>query len=139
MDLIKSMYWRLLGREADQDGINHYTSVIANQGVEFAYTDIKNSAEGQADWDRRNPSRVAQLEADSRELANVRVQLDAALKKTPDVTIKEVEKIVEVIKEVKVEVPVYVHDQETKDNVSAILKLVKSIWGSLTSLHKKIK
>lgn len=139
VDTLKSMFWRLLGREIDQDAINHYTDQVNKKGWEFVYNDIKNSAEGQADWDRRNPARVAQLEANSAMLADVTRQLNELKAMPAKEVIKEVEKIVEVTKEVKVEVPVYVHDQETKDNVNAILKLVKSIWGSLTSLHKKIK
>ena len=75
VDTIKSMYWRLLGREADQGGINTYADAAAKKGWEFVYNDLKNSAEGQADWQRRNPDRVAQLEATA-------AQLDAEKKKS---------------------------------------------------------
>lgn len=153
MDTIKSMYWRLLGREADPGGIAHHTANVESKGWQFVYDDLKNSAEGQADWDRRNPARVAELEkkaahtevlaaqlnSTSRQLAEVQAALANEQAKPPREVIKEVEKIVEKPIEVIKTVPVYTHDQETKDNVSAILKLLKSVWGSLTSLHKKVK
>lgn len=134
VETIKSMYWRLLGREADQGGIDTYVQAAKERGFEFVYNDLKNSAEGQRDWDWRNPERVRQLE---RQI----LELDQALKneqnKPPKEVIKEVERIVNV--EIVKEVPVYTHDQETKDNVNAILKLVRSVWASLSSLHKKVK
>lgn len=146
VDTIKSMYLRLLGREADQAGINHYTGVAGSKGWQFVYTDLKNSEEGQRDWDRRNPARVAALEAKEAEALALRAQvaqLEQALRneqnKPPREVVKEVEKIVTQTVEVVKEVPVYTHDQETKDTVNAIHKLLKSVWGSLTSLHKKVK
>lgn len=153
VDTIKSMYWRLLGRQADAGGITTYTKAAGERGWEFVYNDLKNSTEGQKDWDRRNPDRVALLEKQasqaqalatqvtevSKQLAEARVALQNEQNKPPKEVIKEVEKIVEKEIEVIKEVPIYTHDQETKDNVNAILKLLKSVWGSLTSLHKKVK
>lgn len=62
VDTIKSMYWRLLGREADQGGIDTYTKAAASKGWGFVYNDLKNSDEGQKDWAWRNPDAVRALE-----------------------------------------------------------------------------
>lgn len=78
--------------------------------------------------DRANKALIATQEALKNEQA-----------KPPTEVIKEVERIVEKPVEVIKEVPVYTHDEETKQNVSTILRIVKSLWGSLTSLHKKVK
>ncbi len=63
VDTIKSMYSRLLGREADQGGIDTYTKAAQDKGWEFVYNDLKNSDEGQKDWAWRNPDAVHALEA----------------------------------------------------------------------------
>lgn len=62
VDTIKSMYWRLLGREADQGGIITYTEASRTKGWEYVYNTLKNSPEGQADWLWRNPEAVRLLE-----------------------------------------------------------------------------
>lgn len=106
VDTIKSMYWRLLGREADQGGIDHYTQVVKSNGWEFVYLDLKNSNEGQADWVRRNPDRVKALEDGINQRDQMINDLKTALAneqaKPPKEVVKEVEKIV--TKEVPVEV-----------------------------------
>lgn len=63
VETIKSMYWRLLGREADQGGIDTYTKAAAKNGWDFVYNDLKNSEEGQRDWAWRNPDAVRALES----------------------------------------------------------------------------
>ena len=143
VDTIKCMYWRLLGREADQDGITHHTASAAKNGWEFVYDDLKNSAEGQNDWVRRNPDRVASLEAGI-QARDVRIQeLQTALaneqSKPPREVIKEVEKIVEKPIEVIKEVPVYTHDQATADTVQATSKTVNSIKGMLVNFIGYVK
>lgn len=94
---IKSMYLRLLGREADAGGLDHYKQEWQRQGAEFVYIDLKNSAEGQADWDRRNPDRVRQLEqaaADAQAAIQslssrpTKEELQAALAKVDELTKK---------------------------------------------------
>lgn len=108
VDTIKSMYWRLLGREADQSGIDTYTKVAGTKGWQFVYTDLKNSPEGQRDWDRRNPTRVKRLETEvhnkNQTIANLQTALANEQNKPPREVVKEVEKIVEleVIREVQV-------------------------------------
>lgn len=123
VDTIKSMYWRLLGREADQGGINTYTKAAGERGWEFVYNDLKNSAEGQADWERRNPTRVAALE---QQLADVKKALVDAQNKPPVEVIKVVEKIVEK--------PVGGIDEQTKATITetnAIVKGIKDILGKV--------
>lgn len=82
VDTIKSMYWRLLGRESDPSGINTYTKAASEKGWEFVYNDLKNSPEGQADWNRRNPDRVKDLESKAAQLAQANAALDAEKKKS---------------------------------------------------------
>lgn len=126
VDTIKSMYMRLLGREADQGGIDTYTKAANEKGWQFVYLDLKNSTEGQRDWERRNPARVAELEKQAAQLPVIQAQLQEALSRPPQEIVKEVEKIVEVVKEVQV--PVYVHDvQLQKDVVSIKMMLVNFI------------
>lgn len=84
-------------------------------------------------------SRDSQIAILNKQLTDVQTALANEKNRPPEVVVKEVEKIVEKTVEVIKEVPVYTHDEETKANVSAILKLLKSVWGSLTSLHKKVK
>jgi hypothetical protein len=141
VDTIKSMYWRLLGRNADQDGINTYVKAANERGWEFVYNDLKNSAEGQNDWNRRNPDRVNALEAGigerDRVIADLRTALANEQGKPPVEVIKEVEKIVEVPVEVIKEVPVYTHDQETKDMVTSIYNYFKGQYQTFLKYVKK--
>lgn len=144
VDTIKSMYWRLLGREADQGGIDHYTRQVSARGWEFVYNDLKNSNQGQADWERRNPERVANLEAQVQENAALRAkigELETALRneqaKPPREVVKEIEKIVEKPVEVVKEIPVYIQDQATKDNVTYIRKRIDTIIGMIANLFKR--
>jgi len=141
VDTIKSMYWRLLGREAPQDDINTYSQVVGTKGWEFVYNDLKNSGEGQADWVRRNPERVANLErglADrDQTIAELRTALINAQNKPPVEVIKTVEKIVEKPVEVIKEVPVYTHDaQLTKEVLSIKGMLVNFIGWVKTKLGR---
>lgn len=66
----------------------------------------------------------------SAQLQTVQTALQNEQGKPPKEVVKEVTKIV---KE-----PVYVNDPETHRKLDDILKLIKSVWGSLTSLHKKV-
>lgn len=125
VDTIKSMYWRLVGREADQGGINHYSKQASEKGWEFVYNDIKNSEEGQRDWDRRNPTRVAALE---QQLRDVQAALVNEQAKPPREVVKEVEKIVEV--------PVGGIDQTTKDSINETNGLVKAIKALIERIFK---
>lgn len=135
VETVKSMYWRLLGREADQGGIDTYTARAGDRGWEFVYTELKNSPEGQRDWDRRNPTRVANLEAQAAQLATVQAQLQELKNKPPEVVIKEVEKIVtkEIPVEVVKEVPVYVNDEETRKTVVSIKMMLVNFIGWVKS------
>ena len=142
VDTIKSMYWRLLGREADPGGIQHSLDNANTKGWEFVYNDLKNSDEGQRDWDRRNPDRVAllekkaaqadslsaQLTAVSQQLAATKVALQNEQNKPPVEVIKEVEKIVEK--------PVVGLDQATKDQLTETNALVKAINSIITRVFK---
>lgn len=74
-----------------------------------------------------------------KQLAEVRQVLANEQAKPPREVVREVEKIVEKQVEVIKEVPVYVHDQATKDNVNSILKVVLSIKGLVLNLFKKFK
>lgn len=133
VETIKSMYWRLLGREADAGGIGTYTKAAGERGWEFVYNDIKNSPEGQRDWERRNPDRVNALEAGigerDRVIADLRTALANEQGKPPVEVIKEVEKIVEVPVEVIKEVPVYVNDEETRKTVVSIKMMLVNFIG----------
>jgi hypothetical protein len=117
VETLKSMYWRLLGREADAGGLSHYSQEATKNGWEFVYNDLKNSAEGQNDWNRRNPERVRILE---QTIVDLQTALRNEQNKPAKEVIKEVEKIVEKPVEVIKEVPVYTHDQETKTMITAI-------------------
>ena len=133
------MYWRLLGREADAGGIQHHAANVGSKGWEFVYNDLKNSTEGQNDWNRRNPDRVAQLETANNQKDQIINELRAALAneqaKPPKEVIKEVEKIVEK----PVEVVKYVHDEDTKNNVSAIKNMVQSLFDYFNGQYKTFK
>lgn len=141
VETIKSMYWRLLGREADAGGIQHHAANVGSKGWEFVYNDLKNSAEGQRDWDRRNPTRVSQLEAANNQKDQIINELRAALAneqaKPPKEVVKEVIKIVE--KPVEVVKEVYTHDKETADNVSAIRNMVQSLFDYFNGQYKTFK
>lgn len=141
VETIKSMYWRLLGREADAGGIQHHSANAGSKGWEFVYNDIKNSAEGQNDWSRRNPGRVAQLETANNQkdqiINELRVALANEQAKPPKEVVKEVIKIVE--KPVEVVKEVYTHDKETADNVSATRKMVQSIFDYFSGQFKTFK
>lgn len=125
VDTIKSMYWRLLGREADQGGVDTYVKAAGERGWEFVYNDLKNSPEGQTDWDRRNPTRVAALE---QQLADVKKALVDAQNKPPVEVIKVVEKIVEK--------PVGGIDEATKAQITETNVIVKWIQALLTKVFK---
>lgn len=127
MERVKSMYWRLLGREADAGGLQHSVNNAATRGWDFVYDDLKNSAEGQRDWDRRNPQRVAQLEAKASRLAVVEQQLKDLQSRPPEVVVKEVEKIVEVIKEVEVG-GLSDTDRATINETNTIVKALKALF-----------
>jgi hypothetical protein len=139
METLKSMYWRLLGREADAGGLQHHSANVSSKGWEFVYNDLKNSTEGQNDWNWRNPDRVRQLETANNQKDGIISDLKTALAneqaKPPKEVIKEVEKIVEK----PVEVPVYTHDKETKDNVNKILAMVTSIFDYFSGQYKSFK
>ena len=124
VDTIKSMYWRLMGREADQGGIDTYSQAASSKGWDFVYNDLKNSAEGQADWERRNPERVTQLEHEAAKAGALQDQLNTVTAqlvevkqalaneqaKPPKEVIKVVEKIVE--KPVEVLIPAPAQDEQ---------------------------
>lgn len=104
VETLKSMYWRLLGREADADGLTHYTKQVQQNGWEFVYNDLKNSDPGQKDWQWRNPDAVRSLEARladaqksqsvaSQELSQVREQLSHT--GTELLTVKEQKAVLE--------------------------------------------
>lgn len=130
VETVKSMYWRLLGREADQAGINTYTSAAKSKGWEFVYNDLKNSTEGQNDWAWRNPERVRSLEKQlsekPKEVVKEVVVEKEVIKEVPVEVIKEVEKVVEVPVEVIKEV-VKGDDERTFGDLfmSAMQKLFK--------------
>lgn len=133
VDTIKSMYWRLLGREADAGGIQHHTANASSKGWDFVYNDLKNSTEGQNDWARRNPDRVYQLEVQNAQKDSAIAQLQAALaneqSKPPKEVVKEVEKIVTQTVEVIKEVPIYTHDEALSKNVASIRGMLINFIG----------
>lgn len=134
VETIRSMYWRLLGREADAGGIDTYTKAANEKGWQFVYNDLKNSDEGQKDWDRRNPSRVTELEKQASragvlqtqvnnlttQLVEVKQALENEKAKPPVEVIKEVEKIVEKV--------VYVGDDEQTVVENWFIRLWKSLF-----------
>ena len=131
VETIKSMYWRLLGREADAPAITHYQKQVQAKGWEFVYNDLKNSTEGQDDWAWRNPEKVRNME---KSIADLQKRLDEKPKEVivekPVEVIKEIVKEVEVIKEVPVEKVVEViksDDERTFGSLfmAAINKLFK--------------
>lgn len=122
---VNNLYKGVLMREGDPGGLNNYTGKDANTIV----AEMLNSQE------RKNLE--SYYNGLKNEVNQLKVALENEQKKPPKEVVKEVEKIVEKI--VEIEKPVYVHDQETKDNVSAILTLVKSIKGLVLNLFKKRK
>lgn len=123
---IINMYRALLGREPDP-------SAFAGVGKPW-----KDNIYGIINSPEFN-SRKQGFEGLQNQVNDLRTALKNEQDKPPKEVIKEVEKIVEKpIEVVKIqEVPVYTHDAETKENVSAILKLVKSIKGMVANLFKK--
>ena len=104
VETIKSMYQRLLGREADKSGIETYQKAAQTKGWEFVYNDLKNSKEGQDDWAWRNPEKVRSLEKSVNDLkAQLAKKPTEVIVEKPVEVIKEVVKTVEVVKEVPVE------------------------------------
>lgn len=124
-DQVNNLYKAILFREGDPGGLNNYTGRDANQIV----NEMLNSQE------RRNLE--SNITSKDRTIAELQQALRNEQNKPPKEVIKEVEKIVVEYKEVVKEVPIYTHDQETKDNVSAILKIVKTIRGMVANLFKK--
>jgi hypothetical protein len=133
VDTIKSMYWRLLGREADAGGLSHHAANVSSKGWEFVYNDLKSSTEGQSDWARRNPDRVHQLEVQNAQKDQAIAQLQTALtneqSKPPKEVVKEVEKIVTQTVEVIKEVPVYTHDERLTKDVASIRGMLINFIG----------
>lgn len=129
VDTIKSMYWRLLGREADPGGIITYTEASQKMGWDYVYNTLKNSPEGQADWTWRNPDRVRALEKNisdrDKQIADLQKALQNEKSKPPVEVIKEVEKIVEKPVEIIKEVPTPVNEQEV------ITNWLKRLWDNL--------
>ena len=94
--------------------------------------DLKNSAEGQKDWQWRNPDRVRALEKNvadrDKQIADLQKALTNEKNKPPREVIKEVEKIVEVPVEVIKEVPTAGYDEQLRADVSWIRQLLDSIF-----------
>lgn len=118
-ETVKAWYRKWLRREADPQGLAWHT---ANTKAEI---DFVNGAR-------------AELHSTIDALVKQRADLQAALaneqNKPPKEVIKEVEKIVE--KEVIKEVPVYTHDQETKNMITSIYNYFA---GQFKTFQKYIK
>lgn len=125
VETIKSMYWRLMGREADANGIKHYQTQAKSKGWEFVYNDLKNSKEGQNDWAWRNPEKVRSLESKVKDLEK---QLSAKPKEVvveKVVTVeKEIIKEVEVIKEIPVKEVVEVIKSDDERSIGELLSVI---------------
>lgn len=149
---VKNYYRGVLHREADEGGLNNYQ----NRDGNFIIADMLNSQErrnfdasvqaardGVVERDRIINELRAQLQnASGTTKAEMQALLDQIGTLTAQYTDEqrksdELTKALEAEKANIKKETVYTHDQETKDNVNAILKLLKSVWGSLTSLHKK--
>jgi hypothetical protein len=126
----------------NQGGIEMFQNI---QEVTEAYIQMRGVPGSDAEmrpWIGQSKQRWIQLStletnSQRQQLADVRQALENERNKPPKEVIKEVTKIIEKPVEVIKEVPVYVHDEETKQNVSAILKLVKSIKGLILNLFKR--
>jgi len=123
---VTNMYRVLLGRDPDPSGLAAYTGRTWN--------DAFYSISGSQEFKNRQ-----QANADL--INGLRVALENEQKKPPKEVIKEVEKIV--IQEVTKEVPVYTHDEETKQNVNKLVSMVTSIFdyfkGQYKSFSKYVK
>lgn len=84
---------------------------------------------------------VGKAEADSarKQLADVKLALANEQAKPPREVVREITKIVDRPVEVIKTVEVFTHDKMTADNVSAILKIVKSLQGSIIKLFQVIR
>lgn len=124
---VNTIYKAVLMREGDPGGLANYTGRDANQII----SEMINSNERKS------------LEQRYRDLETVLKQTQDALaneqNKPPKEVVKEVQVIVEKPVEVVKEVVVYAHDNETKENVKLILKIVQSLKGSVANLFKVIK
>lgn len=122
VETIKSMYLRLLGREADAGGIATYQKAASTKGWEFVYNDLKNSTEGQNDWAWRNPEKVRSME---KSISDLQKRLDEKPKEViiekPVEVIKEIVKEVEIIKEVPVEKIVEVIKSDEERSIGELL------------------
>lgn len=139
VDFVTSMFWRLLGRGPSAEDVKNFTWGVDNKGAQAIYEELKNSPEGQRDWEWRNPDRVRSLETANidltRQLEETKAALINAENKPPVEVIKEVERIVEKPVEVvkTVEVPVYTHDEETKKAVMSIRGMLVNFIGYVKS------
>lgn len=116
---VTNMYRVLLGRDPDPSGLAAYTGRTWN--------DAFYSISGSQEFKNRQ-----QANADL--INGLRVALENEQKKPPKEVIKEVEKIV--IQEVTKEVPVYTHDEETKQNVNKLVGMVTSIFDYFRGQYK---
>ncbi len=87
-ELIVSMYWRALGFAPAELDLEHYIGVYRKKGAAEVWTIIANSPDGIADWKRRNPERVAKLEAELASKTSV----------TDSEAIAQIQKIKEILK-----------------------------------------
>lgn len=122
---VKSIYRAVLMREGDPGGVGHYTGRDANQIV----TEMLNSAE------RKNLE--ASIQATKQQLIDAQNALRNEQSKPPKEVIKEVVKIVEKPVEVIKEVPVYTHDQETKDKVNSMYNYFVGQYKTFLKYIKK--
>lgn len=61
-DIAKSMYWRVLGREATQTNVDQTVYEAGLKGWDTVYNNLRLTDEAQKDWAWRNPDAVRALE-----------------------------------------------------------------------------
>jgi hypothetical protein len=129
---VKNLYRGILRREADAGGLANYTGRDANAIV----SEMLNSQE-RKNLDAHIASLGVAVADRDKVIAQLRTALANEQAKPPKEVIKEVEKIVDRPVEVIKEVPVYVNDEETRENTRQILKLTKTIRALILNLFKR--
>lgn len=126
-DQVNNLYKAILFRNGDPGGLNHYTGKDANQIV----SEMLNSQE------RSNLE--ANISSKDRTIAELQQALRNEQNKPPKEVVKEVEKIVIEYRDVIKEVPIYTHDEDTKQNVNKILGLVQAIFNYFNTRYQTFR
>ena len=139
-DQIRQAYREILEREADDGGIAHYR----NYPLSFVRSDLANSSEKRQLDQRKaeNAAAEAARQAEEAKQETARAAAEEAARKAEQEAerIRAEEEAAKKAAEEKAKSQADVAAMVAENNtmLKQILSIVKSIWGSITSLHKKV-